>query len=418
MVLQIGGSADTSSGVLKEGVWIPSGWGQSWKAKRDASASTLCEFVAFGDSTTFGSSDSGTATPWFSWVQELRTQAQASGYADGGRGIIAGDDDIATTNNGAMLALPDVGDPVTSNGFTASGQNGVRTSGDWQSSTPGAQLVLSVRCTKFRVKYSVTASPAPAPFTVSVDGGAATTITPSAPADNLHDYADSYVVSGLSDTTHTITITHAGTTGQYVIFCVEALRSTGIVFHKYGTSGASMASYFPITNPTQLNFNAATALGLDTTQTSANGVSWGLPKATGSKAHNIGAAAIHLGINNVQGAAAGGSTSIEPDLIEGVGLFARLCLAGGIDPIVIIPHIESATNAHYYGGRCRAALIAAAQGSNCAIVDFGYPLGPTRDWNALGYGSGAIGGPHLRKLGYQKQAQHLWNNLLALTTYP
>lgn len=417
MTLVIGGMA-SGLGIVKEGILIPAGWGQKWKPARDASGSALCEVAVFGDSTTFGSSDPLTSSPYFSWVQELRTQAVSAGFADGGRGIIAGDDDIATSGNGALLALPDVGDPVQANTFTASSQFGVRSSGDWQSTTSGAQLVLSGRCTKIRIDYSVTNNPAPAPFTVSVDGGAATTVTPSAPADNSHDYADVYVISGLSDATHTVTITHAGTTGQQVIFSVELLRSTGIVFHKFGTSGASMASYFPITIPTQNNFPAAIALGLDPTQSSVNGVGWGLPKATGSKARNVGAAAVHLGINNVQAALADGSTVIEPALIEGIGIFARMCLAAAVDPIVILPHMESATNAHQYAGRARAALLSAALGYQCAVVDFGYPLGPSRDWNALGYGSGAIGGPHLRKLGYQKQAQHLWNNLLNLPTYP
>ena len=101
-------------GVIGKGYRIPAGSLDVWRAARNASATTRCEVVGFGDSLTFGT---GPTVGQYSFLQRLRERAGTDGYVDGGRGFnssgsltpvdnFAGETTPVSAQTGFNLGLP------------------------------------------------------------------------------------------------------------------------------------------------------------------------------------------------------------------------------------------------------------------------------------------------------------------------
>ena len=76
----------TGTGLVGKGYRVPAGSLEVWRAARNASATTRCEVVGFGDSLMFGQ---GPTVGYYSFLQRLRERAGTDGYTDGGRGYNA-----------------------------------------------------------------------------------------------------------------------------------------------------------------------------------------------------------------------------------------------------------------------------------------------------------------------------------------
>lgn len=85
-------------------------------------------------------------------------------------------------------------------------------------------------------------------FTVSIDGGAAVTV-PSSPGNEMR----TYTVTGLANTTHTITVTVSSTTAVYV-YAARVRSVAGLSLSNWGFSSAKASDW--LTVPWYLNTNS------------------------------------------------------------------------------------------------------------------------------------------------------------------
>src|SRR6476620_49734 len=129
------------TGSIGPGVFIPPGWGQFWRPKRNASAFATSRIIAAGDSLTEGYYASNTITD--TWAGLMRTNLQ-NAYGDGGSGL-----------------------------FSTSRTDVVSTA------TAAAAATFRVRGSLVNI-YNITGSAPRANFTYSIDGGApvGVTVTP------------------------------------------------------------------------------------------------------------------------------------------------------------------------------------------------------------------------------------------------
>lgn len=204
-----------------------------WRTRLASARFDQVHVMAVGDSITAGayasnlsSTDAAAQAVWRerSWAPQLRA-LYAGRFGDPGEGLILGSDP-RVTNVGAANTVSlgvaghgkvfDTTDTLTYE-LPACTEIGIR--GWWNS---GSDV-----------------------FSYEVDGVGAVTTAPSS-GDQLY----SVVITGLSNTTHTLVLRHAGAGGKYsVISGVEAYQNTdrGVVVHRAGVSGAWLASFFQTT---------------------------------------------------------------------------------------------------------------------------------------------------------------------------
>lgn len=206
-----------------------------------------------------------------------------------------------------------------------------------------------------------------------------------------------------------------------VSFNVDFVKSVGIVVHKDATSGASTSTYFQLPNPSLGSFGAELSLGL-VLGTNGEATAWqGTSRATSPPARNVKLAVCALGVNDLQGislASSGGPTNTEQAnadraaalMVNNVTNFVRLCRAGSIDPLIVVPHFDLAQNGYTWGGQFAAALHGVARGLNCAVVDFNEAIRPISTMVARGLGAPAV---HSTAATYDAEAQLVFDLLTA-----
>lgn len=202
-------------------------------------------------------------------------------------------------------------------------------------------------------------------------------------------------------------------TNNKVRLTPEFLQDEGLVWHKQAVSGIGIASFFglPVADPTNNSWAAATALGLSSGSPPAyadSSVDWSNAEASHPTYRHPALAILCLGINNQQGSAdSDAAWDAARAVADGVGQFVHLCRAAGVDPLVVVPHCDYASN-RKWSQRFREAVWSTATSMGAATVDFNEALGPYNDGVAL-YGTG----PHLNQAGYDQEAQWLWDNVLS-----
>lgn len=432
-------------GAVGNGFAAPAGWGANWRAARAAAATTRTEVAIFGDSTTWGSQAN------YSWVQRLRDLSVAAGYADGGKGVFGQGEGTLVYDS------PEVNGISGANGWTWVQDAAITDliAGEGISSvTSGEAVTVQGRVVgsngELRIWYVLRAAGS---FTVTIDGGAANTVTTTsgsqAPAMARF--------TGLAAGTHTAVITNQASTNQ--IIAPAFMNATGIVYNKYARVGQTMYHYFdPLGRHNGSrggrDMYAQSLLGLQTGSAGTNSA-WqkALSVTAGRPAVSLGV--LDLGFNDfgssptpwskdiaygingysqyagVTYKAIAASTNVAPpadaakwsvvesstdiDAVqEGIHLFCRLVQAAGGDPVVISGELAmqgTSEAAYTYGGRMAAAIRSTALACGAAWCDFMFPaLGRPN----LITGQASTNNPHLNKVGYVAQADFLWNNVLSL----
>lgn len=232
--MSISYTAAPKGGGQKTGLYVPSDWGRYWRAKLLTGSAPRLALA--GDSITRGyfSSDLGSK----GWAGLLRSALQAT-YGDGGGGHRGAID--TSIMSGAVTSYPaeqatlsnaaTPGSPWSNSGTNdGPGSTSVRTFG------PGNYITLQrVRGTTIRIfcHNDVTLGAA---ATYSIDGGAPVAFT------TLGTKAVGITtVSGLANTDHTVTITHADVgTQSLIVSSAEGSNATGVLVNNYGrASGGS-----------------------------------------------------------------------------------------------------------------------------------------------------------------------------------
>ncbi|MFJ9900244.1 hypothetical protein ACIQPR_43640 [Streptomyces sp. NPDC091280] len=252
----VAGWAATANALqnASKGLRVPPSWGEFWRPKRDAAkAGTGKATVAvIGGSTAAGFYASNMFTK--SWPGVLATNLQST-YGDGGSGFYS-----------ALFSTQGIGgiDSTALTQWTASGglvtQTGTWNLGGYQagpgagylySSTNGNTLTFTVKGTSVTI-YTLGADGSHSPWTYSIDGATAVAVTDTATTGLA---VLTKTITGLSSGTHTVKLTHTGTTGtQYLAVCgVAGENATGVVVNNFGKRNASAAQYV---SPLKLGWSA------------------------------------------------------------------------------------------------------------------------------------------------------------------
>ena len=408
----LGGSSapvSVAAGINKPGVWIPAGSLDRWRPARDGSSAELAEVSIFGDSTTYGSAN---GTPqYYSWVQRLRARSRAAGYLDGGRGIVGINDFPTLTTGGPSV---EDGTLITASLGGWGARGGPLNSDTFGSDTPGQALTVQGWGTRCRLTYVKTQTQGA--FSVSVDGGAATSHNAYVPlpAGNTSNYwtTGSILLELGGYGKHTVTVTNlGGPQGNIVELTPEFINHTGIVYHRNAVSGNAFQTWFGKGNwhYNLLSF-VTPALGV-IPDTPVNNFAVGNAEAPHPLFRKTRLAICALGINNQQGIADNpAGIPAELDRIrEGLHVFALLARNGGADPLVVVPHYDFSAGADY-GGAFREAHVGTARALHMPIVDFNIGLGPVSLFGSKGY----VGNVHANKAVYDAEADFLWDEVLSL----
>ncbi|RPE39734.1 lysophospholipase L1-like esterase [Streptomyces sp. Ag109_O5-1] len=352
------------------GFYVPPAWGQFWRAKRDAAGTGLATVAAVGSSSTQGLYSSNLLTAPF--ASKIMTSLQSS-YGDGGSGYFS-----------TARSLTFMGASTTANAWAALSGNFASVTGSWSvgniygpganylfSSTNGNSITFQTRGTKIRV-YTLSGA-GRVNWTYSVDGGSAVSVTDSGTAGSTIQVT---AISGLSSSTHTITITHNGTTGNYLSVCgVTGENATGVVVNNYGISGASSSTFTDFTN----NYGAGRWCGGPDYPADLVIYAAGANDANAGMSGDTWAANLRQFLAGVRDGTSVGGTAAT----------------GTTDVLVVMQHIGSydTTNLKWQDYTARGRDIADAYGA--AFVDM-WPMGRNswNYWNSLGYwgNSGATGG--------------------------
>lgn len=185
----------------------------------------------------------------------------------------------------------------------------------------------------------------------------------------------------------------------------------GITFHRVGYSGQKyVTSFNPAGQPlSAANFDTQTHLGLSTGLGGTNpAYDWTVTVSSNPDRRRPALAMCAYGINDMNQATA--QTDIIPAVQNGVAAFVRFCRAAGCDPLVIVPHLEYATDAAHltYLAQVRDAIVNTADAHGVAWVDFNQALPPFNAASAATYGT-----VHLTQAGYDAEASYLWDNVLS-----
>lgn len=376
---------------------VPGGALDRWFEYRQTLGAVRGDVIAFGDSTTWGSGGG------YSWMQRLRDRAVSYGFADGGKGIVAGSESEISYD------APEVNAFVSST-FAGSTDTFDNLTGNYwfDDSHVGAALNGQFRSTALRLWYSARFDAGE--FTYSIDGGAPVTVN----ALGAGTTVKFVYVSGLTaNTTHTIQVVNSS--GAKLHIAIAPVNETGFATQKHAVSGSTFKNFFygaitPADPYTQahVGMRYQTALGL--TATSVAG-----PDYTGAPVDetydedervNPVLAMSHLGFNDLT------SGPYEVGAWEEyVKRFAGACYDADCDGIVISGQLPYNDSWVASGEDRFLALKDTALEEELAFVDLFYPV----DGPSLDYSDGPTN-PHLTKPQYQAQADYLWDNLLGVTS--
>lgn len=377
------------------GIYTPSGWGQFWRAKRDAAAAgtALARIVTVGGSATQGFYASNPITK--SWPGVMRTALQAA-YGDGGGGFMTSSlsSTILASGDAAALAAWTTAGAIV-------GQTGTWTQGGSKygpgicylyTDTTGGTMTFKARGTTVKI-YTVVGSGTRPSMTYKIDAASAVTV----PQPSGTAAIQVTTITGLPNTTHTVVLTcGTTTTGNYLSVCgVSGENTSGVVVHNLALAGARSDSY---------GLNATTALN----STWNGGVDYPCDLAIYTAGPNDAAA-------NTTGDAWAASVAKWIKAVRDTG-----AATGDTDIIIAMPHLgtHDVTNFKYQDYAERARALGDVYG--CAVVNW-WALGRNswQYWNSLSYwgtnaGTGAAGtdGVHMSDAGFAFMA----NALLPLLT--
>lgn len=381
---------DGASGYIRSrvarsdvGFYVPAGWGDYWRSKRNAADGAQARIVAVGGSSTAGWHSSDLIKT--SWIGRLQTALQAQ-YGAGGSGFFP--TSRTSTIISATSAIP---------AWTAAGCLATPV-GDWRAGTsypgPGVTYVyteiagstLTFKVTGQTVSIYTVAGPPPAgtraAWTYSIDGAAPVTVQ-----DAGGTVASIQVtkIPNLSPGEHTVTLAWAGTTSdadQFLSVCgVSGENPTGVIVDNLARPGAASNRYTAQTASAGAVWNG--------------GASWSGDLAIYSAAPNDAAAT-----TPVTGA------QWETNVVS--WLRAVKAANYNTDILIVLPHIgnyESAPIYHEYSARARTI----AETYGAALVNV-WTLGKTSwaYWSDMGYwgtqtnpGGAGTDGVHPSDAGHQ-----------------
>ncbi|GHJ04829.1 hypothetical protein TPA0906_66940 [Streptomyces olivaceus] len=370
------------------GIYVPSGWGKFWRAKREAAGSGLARIVTLGGSATQGMYASNPRTK--SWPGQLATTLQGV-YGDGGSGLqqtSLSSTILASGDAAALAAWTTAGAVVTQTGTWSQGGSKYGPGVNYlYSETTGSTLTFKARGTIVKI-YTVIGGSTRAPMLYSIDGGADVTVTqPSGTAA-----IQVTTVTGLSNAVHTVVVkVGTATAGQYVSVCgVSGENATGVVVHNLALAGARSETF---------GNNATTALNA----TWNGGVDFPGDLVIYTAGPNDAAV-------NTTGDAWVANVAKWMKAVKDTG-----GAIGDCDIILALPHLgtHDVTNFKYQDYAIRGRALAEAYG--CAFVDW-WTIGRNswQYWNSLGYwgtnaGTGAAGtdSVHLSDAGFAAMADAL-----------
>ncbi|MFJ8041219.1 GDSL-type esterase/lipase family protein [Kitasatospora sp. NPDC096147] len=226
------------------GVYVPPGWGQTWRTKRAAAKTGTGKAVvaAVGSSTFQGLYASA---PHTKGVVGLIASGLQSEFGDGGSGYRSSAWNATTLADESVPALSQWTDNGTLIGKTGSswieGSNANGPGAHYLYSTiPGESLTFTVRGTEVRI-YTLGKDGSRPAWTYQIDQAAPVTVTDTA-STGLAPIVTK--VTGLAAGTHTVTIKHSGTNGQYLsVNGVTGENASGVVVNNYGRGGATSATF-------------------------------------------------------------------------------------------------------------------------------------------------------------------------------
>lgn len=400
--------------VGSPGVYVPPGFGQFWRPKRDAAAAgqALARVAAVGDSVTYGYYAAD--IDLLSWPGLLRASLQSQ-YGDGGSGIKSVTDSLTVlTNDGRAQAIKDAwqaaGNLVTLTGTWDEVFNGTDGPGMaiLRAKSIGASLAAQGRGTLAEIYYQTTPNAAAAgSFTWSVDGGAE-----SAPISQFHaaqGTVEKVTLPPLTPGVHTVRVTTTDTDGttKTATFCGVSFRNAaGVVLDRYARGGQPSAA---AANRSPGTFTWTNASG-QVFGGSAQNLRGGAGSWLGGSNRPCDLAIYSLMLND------GGQVNVTPDnYVLNVRDYLEDLKSGGAqqgdtDVIVLLQHpgkIETTTTRYFtqYVERLRGIC----EGYQAAFVNM-WALGRNswNYWNTRGYwGSAAAVGvagadvAHLSNAGHQ-----------------
>ncbi|MFF2852696.1 glycosyl hydrolase family 28-related protein [Streptomyces sp. NPDC058001] len=374
----------------QSGLYVPPGWGQFWRAKRDAAkaGTGLARIVTVGGSATLGYFASNPRTK--SWPG-LVSAALQSVYGDGGSGFHGVSLSQNLTDAGPYAAWLTAGAAVAQSGTWTQGGSTYGPGATYlYSDVTGATLTFKARGTTVRI-YTVTGSGTRPAMLYSIDGGADVSVAqPSGTAA-----IQTTTITGLSNVEHTVRVkVGTATTGQYVSVCgVSGENASGVILHNVALAGATSARYAN---------NAPTALNAVWN----GGASFPADLAVYSAAPN-------------DAAAASGGVTADAWLANVLSWFQAIRSAGiastGADVLIALPHVGTHEGANAKYIEYSKAIRPLADIYGFAVINWWVEGQQSWDWwNRFGYWGtaatpGAVGtdGVHLSDQGFQHMADQV-----------
>ena len=215
-------------------VFVPEGWGQFWRPKRNASGGVASKVMVVGDSIAEGYYATDPRTD--SWVGQMRTSLQDS-YGDGGSGMFstARTDVISGAPAPTIAVWEGNGQYATTTGTWTAGAQFFGPGISFIVSTAAATATFQVRGSTIKL-YSIDGAAPRAAYTYSIDGGAPVTVNPIIGATTIRVVP----VTGLSNGNHTVVISWAGAPTEPLNFIgVAGENSTGCIIDNLGKAGSN-----------------------------------------------------------------------------------------------------------------------------------------------------------------------------------
>lgn len=345
------------------GIYVPDGWGQFWRPKRNAAAAGgKSRVIVVGESSSQGFYASNLHTG--GWVGAMRTQLQAR-YGNGGSGFFSTSRSAIKLNGAsdaaAVAAWTTVECLATTTGTWTLGGNLYGPGITYLYTDTASSITFKVSGTIVKI-YTVSGSTTRAGYTYTIDGGAPVTV-----ADSGISAANIQVttVTGLANADHTVTITRDGASGTLSVCGVAGENATGIVVDNNAKAGAASGSFV-----TGANSAASTPLG----------AGW-----NGGESNPCDLLIYTAGPNDA-------ASNVTPDVWSAnVAKYFKAVKdtgvqAGDTDLMIVIPHLgtHDTTNFVYQEYANRARALADTYGA--AVVNL-WALGRNswKYWDDLGY---------------------------------
>ncbi|MFD4608273.1 hypothetical protein ACFWOT_09165 [Streptomyces sp. NPDC058440] len=228
-----------------KGISVPRQWGEFWRPKRSAAKAGAgqARVAVIGGSAAVGFYASNLLAK--SWTGRLGANLQSK-YGDGGSGFVSSmfsANGIAGNDASAINQWNAAGGLVTQTGSWGIGGHPVGPGwGYLYTSTNGSSLTWSVRGTSVTI-YTLGGDGLRSSWSYSIDGATAVAVTDSTSTGLT---VLKTTITGLSDATHTVKITHTGTSSKYLSVCgVAAEKASGVVLNNFARKNANAAQYLP-----------------------------------------------------------------------------------------------------------------------------------------------------------------------------